>query len=335
MSIIFMTVGLPSSGKSTWANLNAKKLNAIVLSSDQIRKEWYGNESVQGDNNKIFEYINNQAKLILDSGKNVILDATNISQKRRIHFNKEFHKYTRNVIYFSTSPKACIIRDQHRDRVVGEEVIMKMFKALQIPTYAEGWNSVEIIHDKLFNPFFDKSHFEGLLLDANNTHETLFDLTRGLCHFHPFSSIYELPQDNSYHSFSVSRHTYHVWRYVLEHYLNIEGIRTYDLNMMLWVAVLHDIGKACTKSFVNYKGEVSRYANFYGHENASSQLACNILHSLNYSDQFILDVCELVQLHMRLMNAETEKSINKLLSWIGEEKYRRLQVIKEADTNGK
>ena len=59
MTKLFMIIGLPASGKSTVAMDFAKMNNANIHSSDKIREEWYGDESIQGDNVKIFEEIFN------------------------------------------------------------------------------------------------------------------------------------------------------------------------------------------------------------------------------------------------------------------------------------
>ena len=51
-----MLVGLVASGKSTYANKLSKLYNnSIIIGSDAYRKKNYGNESVQGDNNKLCE----------------------------------------------------------------------------------------------------------------------------------------------------------------------------------------------------------------------------------------------------------------------------------------
>ena len=52
-----MMVGLPASGKSHYAKLLSKQHNAKIMSSDSIREELYGSESVQEDSNKVFELL--------------------------------------------------------------------------------------------------------------------------------------------------------------------------------------------------------------------------------------------------------------------------------------
>ncbi|HAU35476.1 MAG TPA: phosphohydrolase, partial [Lysinibacillus sp.] len=46
MKVIF-TVGLPGSGKSTFVKQLAKRENAVVLSSDAIRQELFGDATKQ------------------------------------------------------------------------------------------------------------------------------------------------------------------------------------------------------------------------------------------------------------------------------------------------
>lgn len=334
MPTVYLLVGIPASGKSTWTKMNAEKLNAHVLSSDDLREVLYGDVNNQDNNTDLFQFIYKQAKLMLDLGLNVIIDSTNTSRKRRISFNREFKNYTRKAIYFNSSANACIIRDRYRERKVGSEVITRMYKNLQVPTYSEGWDSIEIIYDKLITPFNTKEGLEKKILNEWS-YDEMFGFPYGLGEFNDFMRIYNLPQDNPNHSFSVSRHTYHVYHYVYNNYKNTETVTVRDFLKMLWFAILHDVGKGYTKTFINYKGNPSRYAHFYQHENCSGQIACSILHTLGYDDKFILEVVELVQLHMRLYNADTEKSKNKLKKEVGEDVYVKLEFFQKADISAK
>jgi predicted kinase len=333
---VYMTCGLPFSGKSTWTIENAEKLNAEVLSSDKFRELLYGNASIQGDNIALFEYIFKRAKELLDEGKNVIIDATNINRKKRMHFNKIFKKYNREIVYFNTSHLACILRDSShiRERTVGEDVIKRMFLNLQVPTYSEGWNSIKIVCEKYINPFSSKEYFEDKLLN-DWSYERMFSFPFGLGEFTDFIKISELPQDNPHHTFSVSRHTYHVYKYVYDNYMKSSKNLASDFVKMLWVAILHDVGKGYTKTFTDLDGNPKPTASFYWHENVSGQIACSILNSLGYDDSFILEVVELVQLHMKLMNAKSERSMSRFKKTISENTFNNLKFLFEADTSAK
>lgn len=75
-------IGLPASGKSTYAE-KIKNDNTVVLSSDSIRKEIYGNESIQGNPKEIFDTLYSRMRSALSENKDVIVDATNINIRDR------------------------------------------------------------------------------------------------------------------------------------------------------------------------------------------------------------------------------------------------------------
>ena len=78
MTTLYCLVGIPASGKSTFANEHINE-NTIWISSDNIRKEIYGAETHQDNNIEVFEMMYKRTKEALNSGVNVIYDATNIS----------------------------------------------------------------------------------------------------------------------------------------------------------------------------------------------------------------------------------------------------------------
>jgi len=327
-STVYMTVGLPASGKSSWVKKNAEKLEATVLSSDRIREAWYGSEEIQGDSQKIFDHIYKKTKELLKEGKNVIIDATNISQKRRLQFVREFNEFNKVAVYFNTDYFTCIKRNSERGRTVGHHVILRMYHNLQVPTYVEGWDKVEYIYEDE-NKHSAKVYETEKFLLSEVTHDMLFDYFQFM--YEEFRKAYNMSQDNPYHTFSVSRHIYYVYEYIRNNY-NKE--HNDDYLMMLWSAVLHDIGKAYTKTFVNHKRQIKRYASFYNHENVSAQITVKVLHHFGYNDKWIMKVAELVQQHMKLLNA-TEKSETKLKNLVGTDMYDKLVFFREADTSAK
>lgn len=71
-------VGLPGSGKSTWAKEQKMKIH----SSDAIRKELFGDESILGDTAVVFETLYQRLLLDLQLGHSVIFDATNLTVQK-------------------------------------------------------------------------------------------------------------------------------------------------------------------------------------------------------------------------------------------------------------
>jgi len=81
-----MTIGIPGSGKSTWINSQTSDENTIVVCPDLIREELTGSVSDQTKNNEVWGLAKKRVIEALQSGKNVILDATNVDSKNRRRF---------------------------------------------------------------------------------------------------------------------------------------------------------------------------------------------------------------------------------------------------------
>jgi predicted kinase len=320
---LILLCGLPASGKSTFTKVLSTYEDAIVLSSDDLRLELFNDINHQDDNGKVFEELYKRANQNIKNGKSVIIDATNTSSKRRMSTINQFSNCIKVAYYFNTPFEECVERDSQRDRTVGKRVIDRMYRQMQIPTYVEGWDVIHLVHE-------NQSHDLSLsirqaiepIITSKSTYKQIFNyILQGI----PlFKDILELPHDSKYHSLSVSRHTFHVWKEIQQSYAN-------DLEL-LWAALLHDTGKADCKEFK----DGSRYANFIGHEFVSGQLACQFLHWLGYDDGFILRVVELVQWHMRLMGAgDSEKAIKKLKDFVGDEVFEKLSILYDADLKAK
>ena len=102
MQELIMLIGLPGSGKSTLASKIAKDCrNYIVVSTDSVRKEIYGDEAIQGDGNKVFERAYALIDYYLRDGYSVIFDATNVRRKSRKAFIERFKKWKDLRIIFT------------------------------------------------------------------------------------------------------------------------------------------------------------------------------------------------------------------------------------------
>ena len=55
--IFTMMVGLPGSGKSTYAEKLSKERSAIICSSDKVREDLYGDENSQSNNDEVFKLL--------------------------------------------------------------------------------------------------------------------------------------------------------------------------------------------------------------------------------------------------------------------------------------
>jgi predicted kinase len=138
---LYTLVGLPACGKSTYCMNNN---DCVIVSTDAIRKELYGDESAQTNNAKVYHIAHERIALALASGKNVIFDATNINKKARKRVLK--HNAYHIAVCFLISSYECKERNKKRSRHVPESVIDDYYKRMTIPSKAEGFDEVLFVY---------------------------------------------------------------------------------------------------------------------------------------------------------------------------------------------
>ena len=128
---IKILVGVPASGKSTWARKElARNPNVVSVSRDDFR---YGlrNSGVTEPKieSMITELVDSTIMKSLSFGLDVIIDATNLKKSYIEHFiNLVKHNADVEFIVFDISLEVALERDRNRERSVGEHVIKKMYK---------------------------------------------------------------------------------------------------------------------------------------------------------------------------------------------------------------
>lgn len=143
MAKLYVMVGLPGSGKTTYAN-SLKGKNIKVFSSDLIRKELYGDESIQGDNNLIFRILESRIEEHLAYGDDAVHDATNLREQNREKIIRRFRHTGCELIAVNmlTDYDTCVRRNFGRDRKVPKEVIERMNKGYTRAKLGEGWDKI-------------------------------------------------------------------------------------------------------------------------------------------------------------------------------------------------
>jgi len=144
-----MLIGIPGSGKSTLAQKMANE-NTVILSSDSIRKELFGDENTQESPEKVFSIMFYRTVKALDKGKDVIYDATNLKKRLRVNTLKRLKEvvkteFVAKALIIDTDLATAKERNNSRDRVVPEEVLDKMYNNFQLPEYSEGWDIIDTI----------------------------------------------------------------------------------------------------------------------------------------------------------------------------------------------
>lgn len=145
MCKFIMMIGVPGSGKSTFAEKIAKSENGIIISSDKLREELFGTVNEFRKNSVLFGEMFKRTYKCLGEGKNVVFDATNIRSSERKRILKKFKSVFKACYYIKTPLKKVLYQNSIRDRKVPEEVIIGMYDKIQEPQPVEGWDEVNII----------------------------------------------------------------------------------------------------------------------------------------------------------------------------------------------
>lgn len=230
---LILLCGIPGSGKTTYAKKYIEEHNnTIHLSSDLIRKELYGDESIQGDPGEVFTLMQKRAIEALNNGLSVVYDSTAVTRKDRSGIIAACPKFAKIECHIIWAPISyCIYRDEFmRKRTVGKAVIDKMLKRFQAPFFDEGLDEIKVI-----------------LPDD-------FDTTEYECNY--FYGM-KIPHDNPHHTLNIFDHCMDAFKHSVDNKFNFD-IKT--------AAIFHDIGKPYVKAFVDSKGNPCETAHYYQHQ---------------------------------------------------------------------
>lgn len=125
------------------------------------------------------------------------------------------------------------------------------------------------------------------------------------------------PQNNPWHIYDVFEHTVHA----------VEKCPSRDLITRLAV-LFHDFGKPHS-----WQDGEDGTRHFYEHGKVSAEMTNKIMRRLKFDNDTKQNVVQLVKYHDVLFNPE-KKYVKKWLNKIGEEQFRRLIDVKEADNRG-
>lgn len=308
-----MLVGLPGSGKSTYAQRYSHMYS--IHSSDALRYELFGDENDQEHNNVVFDTLHKRIKKDLNDGKSVIYDATNTSWKRRKAFLDSIKNIDcyKDAVVIATPYEVCLEQNEDRERKVPEDVVERMYRNFDIPFYNEGWDAVVIAYMK----------------DSYAS-----------CYGHYGNCIYEtlaFSQNNPHHKLSLGEHSVEVRNYI-DSALSKMSCKPVNIEELRVAAILHDCGKPFTKSFNDSKGNPTGIAHYYSHECVGSY------NSLFYdmSDELIdkIYVAALIRWHMILHHFKSweQKTIDKYTNEfinLDDDFWNNLKLLNEADNHAR
>jgi predicted kinase len=141
---LYIAVGLPGSGKSTYAKDFIKGKDIEYLSSDSLRAVYGKGEDDQTVTPIVFGHIKRKVDEFLKDGKNVLVDATSVNRRERSDYINSAKKYGAKVValVFKMDRNGLIARNKKRGeeggRVVPDWVIDKMLNKYEEPSHDEG-----------------------------------------------------------------------------------------------------------------------------------------------------------------------------------------------------
>lgn len=300
MSEFKMLVGLPACGKSTYS-AKLEKEGYSVFSSDSIRQELgFGPGEGSG---KVFELMQNRTRKALSEGKNVIYDATNLSRKNRVSILESIKNYDcdKECVLFTEPIEECIRRDDAREGFahVGKDVIKRMSESFTVPMAWEGFDKITRIQTVTGDPV-----------------QVYLQLARFM------------EQDNHHHDLPLLAHMKQAAEIIADTYDES------DKRIMKIAALYHDIGKLNTKKFIDSKGNPSKEAHYYGHENVGAYMFLSAdTSSLKITENEKMTIASLINWHMRPYLKMNPEKRQKEYDNLGEKFTKMILCLHKADDN--
>jgi len=297
MVTFIMAVGIAGSGKDyLYAHhylLQPEYKDLVMVSSDNIRETIFGDINDQAHNKEVFEIMRQQALKLLKQGISVYYNATNLSSKRRINFLKEVSKIP-NV------KKICALNVPPFEKV-------KERNAGRIRKVPE-----EVI-EKMLRKFqpphqsegWDEIEVFGKDMDGQKTYDIV-------------ATANKIPHDNPNHTLTIGKHMYQAYFYGIRQGLPLDVCEA---------ALCHDVGKPHCKSFYDYRGRKTRKAHYYSHDSVGAYIYLSHSNGLEQD----ITVANLIAHHMDFFKGE--KCLTKIKNQYGEEFYKKLEQLHEADIN--
>lgn len=147
---LYVLVGVPGSGKSTWIKNQKWTGNCVIVSTDEFVED-YAKECGQTYSEVFNDYMPTAVKLMAEkvirareAGKDIIWDQTSTtvkSRERKFNMLPEYHKIA--VVFRTPEHKELIRRLSSRPgKEIPEHVIGSMIDGWEEPTLEEGFHEI-------------------------------------------------------------------------------------------------------------------------------------------------------------------------------------------------
>lgn len=142
--LIVLLVGLPGSGKSTWA----ARQGYAVLSSDEIRYLLSDDATNQTIHRRVFALLRHLVRQRLDLQRPVtFIDSTHVTPKDRRPYLRlaDLHDADVEAVFFDVPVEVCLERNRGRARQVPEDAILDMARRFRPPSVEEGFHRIRVV----------------------------------------------------------------------------------------------------------------------------------------------------------------------------------------------
>lgn len=149
---LFVAMGVPGSGKSTWCRRQADDIGAALVTSDAVRLEG-------ADAKQQFMRMHDEVDGLLVDGTDVVVDACNVSasQRRRwLHVGRR-HGARCVLVAFDVPLRTALARNLERpvDQRVPEDVMLgylDRWPSAKVLASSEPWDRVVLVTDLELDP---------------------------------------------------------------------------------------------------------------------------------------------------------------------------------------
>ena len=150
MPKLYMLVGVPGSGKSTWINSQDWSRDCILVPTDKLieleaaRQGKTYNDVFKDYIGEATRIMNEDIREAVEAGKDIIWDQTNTSRKSRKTKLAQVEGYYKIAVLFSTPEKDEWNRriNNRPGKIIPEAVLKAMAEGLQKPTEEEGFKEI-------------------------------------------------------------------------------------------------------------------------------------------------------------------------------------------------
>lgn len=153
MADLFLMMGCPGAGKSTFLKNKIKKDTSVIISRDTIRFSIVKpNEEYFSHEDEVLKIFWKQINEALASNKNVFVDQTSLTPKSRKYLLQNVHGYTHaNLIWVNEELETCLERNEMRRGTrayVPRSVIRRMHSQIIEPSLDEGFYRIYLYNSK-------------------------------------------------------------------------------------------------------------------------------------------------------------------------------------------